>query len=158
MPVVALREMADADLDAIFEQMRDPEAVRMAAFTAADPSDRAAFDAHMARVRASPDVTHRAVTADGVLAGTVASFVVDGDTEVTYWIDRALWGRGIAGAALRLLLDEVRVRPLYARAAADNAGSLRVLAKAGFRVIGEETAYAPARREKIAEKVLRLEA
>ncbi len=157
MPVVALREMADADLDAIFEQMRDPEAVRMAAFTAEDPSDRAAFDAHMARVRSAPDVTHRVVTADGVLAGTVAAFVMAGDTEVTYWIDRALWGRGIAGQALRLLLDEVRVRPLYARVAADNAGSLRVLARAGFEVIGEEVSYASARGTEIVERVLRLD-
>jgi RimJ/RimL family protein N-acetyltransferase len=158
MPVVALREMQDADLDAVFENMRDPVAVRMAAFTAADPSDRAAFDAHMARVRAAPEITHRVVIADGVLAGTVAAFPMDGVTEVTYWIDRALWGRGIAGQALRLLLDEVKVRPLRARAAADNTGSLRVLAKAGFRVIGEETAYASARGEQILEKVLRLDA
>jgi RimJ/RimL family protein N-acetyltransferase len=80
-----------------------------------------------------------------------------GDTEVTYWIDRALWGRGIAGQALRLLLDEVRVRPLYARVAADNAGSLRVLARAGFGVIGEEVSYASARGTEIVEKVLRLD-
>ena len=84
--------------------------------------------------------------------------MVDGGAEVTYWIDRALWGRGIAGRALRLLLDEVPVRPVYARAAADNAGSLRVLAKTGFEVIGEEIAYAPARGTQILEKVLRLAA
>ena len=47
MPV-ALRPVEDADLDALFDQMRDPEAVRMAAFTAEDPDDRAAFDAHLA--------------------------------------------------------------------------------------------------------------
>ena len=39
-----------------------------------------------------------------------------------------------------------------------DAGSLRVLAKAGFQVIGEETSYATARRAQIVEKVLRLEA
>lgn len=138
--------------------MRDPVAVRMAAFTAEDPSDRAAFDAHQARIRARPDVTNRVVTADGAMAGTVAAFVVDGDTEVTYWIDRKLWGRGIAGEALRLLLAEVPARPVYARVAADNAGSLRVLAKSGFREIGEDVGYAAARGEEIVEKVLRLDA
>jgi RimJ/RimL family protein N-acetyltransferase len=158
MPVVALRAMDDADLDAIFEQSRDPVAVQMAAFTRYDPSDRAAFDAHMARLRASPTVIHRVVTADGVLAGTVGAFEMDGETHVTYWIDRSLWGQGIAGQALRLLLDEVKVRPVHAHAAADNAGSLRVLNRAGFKVIGEETAYAAARRAEIVEKVLRLEA
>lgn len=36
------------------------------------------------------------------------------------------------------LLDLVPVRPLHARAASDNAGSLRVLLKAGFKIIGTE--------------------
>jgi hypothetical protein len=40
MSVVTLRPVENTDLDAIFEQMRDPESVRMAAFTAQDPSDR----------------------------------------------------------------------------------------------------------------------
>jgi hypothetical protein len=31
---VALRPIDGSDLDALFEQMRDPESVRMAAFTA----------------------------------------------------------------------------------------------------------------------------
>ena len=33
MAGVALRPVQDGDLDALFEQMRDPEGVRMAAFT-----------------------------------------------------------------------------------------------------------------------------
>ena len=49
MPVIALRPVEDADLDALFDQMRDPEGVRMAAFTAENPDDRHAFDAHRAR-------------------------------------------------------------------------------------------------------------
>jgi len=68
----------------------------MAAFTAQDPDDRAAFDVHMAKVRTSPEATNRIVTLDGRLVGSIASFVVDGDTEVTYWIDRSFWGRGFA--------------------------------------------------------------
>jgi hypothetical protein len=37
---VALRPIDDSDLDALFEQMRDPESVRMAAFTAENPDVR----------------------------------------------------------------------------------------------------------------------
>jgi hypothetical protein len=85
---VALRLVEDGDLDKLFEQMREPESVRMAAFAAPDPDDRDAFDAHMARVRSSPEITLRAVTCDGQLAGSIASFVADGHTEVTYWIAR----------------------------------------------------------------------
>jgi RimJ/RimL family protein N-acetyltransferase len=97
MAEVALRPIEDSDLDALFEKMRDPESVRMAAFVAENPDDRAAFDVHMAKVRALPEVTNRAVTVDGRLVGSIASFVVDGETEVTYWIDRSFWGQGIAG-------------------------------------------------------------
>ena len=87
----------------------------------------------MAKVRTSPEVTTRAVTADGRLVGSIASFVVDGDTEVTYWVDRSFWGQGIASKALTLLLTSVVVRPLFARVASDNVGSLKVLLKAGSR-------------------------
>src|SRR5690606_30170199 len=41
---VALRPVEDPDLDPLFDQMRDPESVWMAAFTAEDPDDRDAFD------------------------------------------------------------------------------------------------------------------
>jgi hypothetical protein len=74
MAVIELRPVADGDLDALFEQMRDPEGVAMAAFTPEDPDNRNAFDAHMARVRSAPEITMRAVICDGDLAGSVASF------------------------------------------------------------------------------------
>jgi RimJ/RimL family protein N-acetyltransferase len=157
MSEVALRPVEDADLDALFVRMRDPESVRMAAFTAADPDDRAAFDAHMARVRTSPGVTHRAGTVDGRLVGTIACFVIEGDTEATYGIDRAWWGQGIAGRALALLLAAVPVRPLFARVVSDNAGSLRVLRRAGFVVTGTEISFANGRKAEIEETILRLD-
>ncbi len=153
---VALRPVDDSDLNALFDQMRDPQSVRMAAFTAKDPDDRTAFEIHMAKVRTSPEVTMRAVTADGRLVGSIASFVIDGDTEVTYWIDRSRWGQGIASRALALFLDTVPVRPLFARAASDNAASLKVLQKAGFAIIGTAIAYANARGTEIEETILRL--
>jgi RimJ/RimL family protein N-acetyltransferase len=154
---VALRPVDDSDLDALFEQMRDPESVRMAAFTAQDPNDRSAFDVHMAKVRTSPEVIIRAVTVDGRLVGSVGSFVVEGDTEITYWIDRSFWGQGIAGRALALLLESVRVRPLFARAASDNVRSLKVLQRAGFVIIGTEISFANGRNTEIEETILRLD-
>jgi RimJ/RimL family protein N-acetyltransferase len=154
---VALRPIDDSDLDALFQMMRDPESVRMAAFTPENPDDRAAFDAHMAKVRALPDVANRAVTFDGRLVGSIASFVVDGDTEVTYWIDRSFWGQGIASRALTLLLESVRVRPVFARAASDNVRSLGVLQRAGFAIIGTAIGFANARNGEIEETILRLD-
>ena len=156
MPRFALRPVEAADLDAIFEQMRDPESVRMAAFTAEDPNDRSAFDAHMAKILSSPETWVRAITRDSRLVGTIGSWVSDGVTEVTYWIDRTCWGQGIATRALGLLLEEISVRPIRARAASDNAGSLRVLQKAGFHPTGTEVAFAQGRAAEIEETILEL--
>ncbi|MFF7445219.1 MULTISPECIES: GNAT family N-acetyltransferase [unclassified Streptomyces] len=153
---VVLREVHDSDLPVFFRQTNDPEAARMAAFVARDPADWDAFEAHWKRIRASDALT-RTVLADGDVVGTAAVYGDPGEREVTYWIDRAYWGRGIATAALRGLLDLVPERPLYARAAADNAGSRRVLEKCGFRVTAHARGYAGARGEEIDEVVLTLE-
>ncbi|MBQ1000809.1 GNAT family N-acetyltransferase [Streptomyces nigra] len=153
---VELRAVHDSDLPVFFRQLNDPEALRMAAFTPEDPADRAAFDAHWRRLRSSSDVL-RAILADGDVVGSAAVYGEPGEREVTYWVDRAYWGRGIATAALRRLLAEVPERPLYARAAADNEGSLRVLAKCGFRVTARARAFAQARGAEIEEYVLHLD-
>ncbi|WP_037775019.1 GNAT family N-acetyltransferase, partial [Streptomyces pristinaespiralis] len=121
---VVLREVEDSDLPVFFRHMSDPESNRMAAFTSEDPTDRAAFDAHWSRIRAS-DAVIRTVLADGEVVGHTAVYGPPEEREVTYVIDRAHWGRGIATLALRALLEAVPARPLHARAAADNAASLR---------------------------------
>jgi RimJ/RimL family protein N-acetyltransferase len=153
---VRLRPVHEPDLDALFRQMSDPESVRMAAFTPEGPDDRQRYDAHMVRVMVSPEITLRAITWKGDLVASIASFVAEGQTEVTYWIDRAVWGRGLASQALALFLEVVRIRPLYARAASDNAGSLRVLEKTGFRIIDTEVSFVPARVAEIEEAILQL--
>ena len=63
----------------------------------------------------------------------------------------------MASRALALLLQEVRTRPVHARAASDNLGSLRVLEKAGFRIIGTNRDFAQARKAEIEETILRLD-
>ncbi|MEV7363829.1 GNAT family N-acetyltransferase [Streptomyces sp. NPDC091299] len=151
---IALREVHDSDLPVFFRLMNDPVALRMAAFTPEDPADRAGFDAHWARTRTSPGVDVRTVLVDGDVVGSAAVYGEPGEREVTYWIDRAHWGRGIATAALRILLEQFPERPLYARAAADNAGSRRVLEKCGFAQTARARGFAHARGEEIDEVVL----
>ncbi|WP_037668387.1 GNAT family N-acetyltransferase [Streptomyces griseus] len=153
---VVLREVHDSDLPVFYRQMNDPQAARMAAFTAEDPADWDAFEALWKRIRSSDDIA-RTVLADGDVVGSAAVYGVPGEREVTYWVDRAYWGRGVATAALRGLLAEVPERPLYARAAADNKGSLRVLEKCGFQVSVTARGFANARGEEIDEVVLTLE-
>jgi len=156
-PTLVLRAVAPGDLDHFFAQQRDPVARHMAAFTSADPDDRAAFDAHWARITADSAIVNRTIEFGGVVVGHVASFEQGGEREVTYWIDRAHWGRGIATRALRLALAELPTRPLHARAAADNAASIRVLTNCGFVTYGTDRGFASARGTEIDEVLLRLD-
>jgi RimJ/RimL family protein N-acetyltransferase len=156
-PPTILRPLLDDDMPTLFEQQLDPAANHMAAFTAKDPSDRAAFDAHWAKVRADQSITIRAIIVDGQLAGSVLSHSWFGDLEVSYWLGREYWGRGIATAALRAFLQEQTERPIFARAVHDNAGSIRVLQKCGFIEVGRDHGFAFARGMEVEEVVMRLD-
>lgn len=153
-PDIALRDVEEADLDVFFEQQLDADANYMAAFTAKDPSDRGAFMERWARIMGDDAITKNSVVADGVVVGHVAGFERDGLMEVTYWIGRRYWGKGYATKALSLFLRELKVRPLYARAAKDNLGSIRVLEKCGFKISGQEKGYANARGREIQEIIM----
>ena len=155
--MIVLRPVEDVDLDTFFEHWRDAEALRMAAFTPADAGDRAAFDARWARMRNDETILMRTIEADGRPVGSIGSWDNDGRREVTYWIGRAHWGKGIASDALRAFLELERTRPVYAATAADNVASQRVLAKCGFDKVGTGRAYAHARGEEVDEVLLRLD-
>jgi RimJ/RimL family protein N-acetyltransferase len=90
------------------------------------------------------------------VAGHIGSFEREGTLEVTYWIGRKYWGKGIASRGLSDFLDEMTVRPVYARAAKDNVASIRVLEKCGFTVCGHDRGFAHACGEEIDEVILKL--
>ena len=153
-----MRPVEDADLEVLFEQQLDPEANRMAAFTAPNPADRQAFDARWQRIRADDESVARTIVADGEVAGSISRWRDPGlpGPEVTYWLGREHWGKGIATGALGRFLEVVPERPLFGRCAADNVASRRVLEKCGFVVEAEERGFANARGAEIAEFLLRL--
>ena len=153
-----LRDMADEDLDVLFEIQDDEVARHMAAFTNPDGDERDNYLAKWRKILANDEITKKVIVLEGKVVGSVGAFAVEGDTEVTYWIRRDLWGHGLATAALAELLRVVTVRPLWARAAADNVGSARVLLRNGFVRRGEETSYAEARGAQIEEHIYRLDA
>ncbi len=75
----------------------------------------------------------------GEVVGHVSVKNVDpegGTAEVGYWVGHPFWGRGVGTAALRLALafafEEQGLEAVYAHVLAGNAGSVRVLEKAGF--------------------------
>jgi RimJ/RimL family protein N-acetyltransferase len=131
---VHLREVTEADLPTLFEHQLDRDAVRMAAF----PSrDREAFFAHWAKILRDEACIALAIVQDGRVVGSMMSFVRDGKQLIGYWLGKAHWGRGIASAALPLLLELVPMRPIHAYVAKHNPASLRVLQKGGFVIIDE---------------------
>ena len=152
-----LREVRDEDLAVLFEQWADPVAAHMAAFTVPDHMDRQAFERRWARLRADETLINRAIVVDGDVVGTIGSWGDPGEREVTYWIGRSYWGRGIATSALDAFLAVDPSRPLHGRLAADNVASRRVLENCGFRVIGTDRGFAQARSAEIEEIVLRLD-
>ena len=85
--------------------------------------------------------------AEGQVAGYIAWYPQEGNPEVTYWLGREFWGRGLATEALKRMLQLVVDRPMLARAATDNIGSLRVLQKCGFEIIGKNEDFANGRGE-----------
>jgi len=153
---VLLRDIAASDLPAFFEYQLDPEANYMAAFTAKDPTDKDAFTAHWAKITGDATITIKTILFEGQIAGSVLSHAWFGKPEISYWLGRAYWGKGIATEALSQFLAALRARPLYARAAKDNVASLRVLAKCGFTVTGEDKGFANARGTEVEEFILEL--
>ena len=154
---ITLRPVETADLDPFYAHQLDPEAIRLAAFVSADRKHRPAFDAHWDKILRAPENTNRTIIADGQVAGHIACFPMEGNLEVTYWLGREFWGRGIATQALNQLLRLITVRPIFARAATDNLGSLRVLQKCGFTIVGQDRGYAHGRGTDTEEYILRLD-
>lgn len=86
----------------------------------------------------------RAIVVDGEAVGSIGAFLGDDvyckSAELGYWLGEPFWRRGIMSSAVRQLCDEVfadyDVVRIHAEPYADNAGSRRVLERAGFRLEG----------------------
>jgi RimJ/RimL family protein N-acetyltransferase len=153
---ITIREVESSDLEIFYEHQLDPESIRMAAFVGKDPKDRVAFDACWEKILNSSQNTTRTIVAEGQVAGHIACYPHGENMEVTYWLGREFWGRGLATQALNRMLHLVIDRPIFASAATDNIGSIRVLQKCGFRIVGKNKDFANGRGEEIEEYILRL--
>jgi RimJ/RimL family protein N-acetyltransferase len=152
---IRIRDVIESDLPIFFEHQCDAASARMAAFGTKDPNENE-LAARWKRSLTDTSTTQKAIVEGGNVIGFVASFMREGQVEVTYWIARSHWGRGVATAALSQLLQCVTTRPIYASAAKDNVASLRVLEKCGFTIRGSGRAFASARGEEIDEVFLEL--
>jgi RimJ/RimL family protein N-acetyltransferase len=127
-----LRDVTEEDLPVFFEHQNDPEAIRMAVWP---PRERDAFFEHWRRIMSDDDLIGKTIVSGDEVAGNITSWPRDGKRYVGYWVGREFWGQGLATKALAELVQELE-RPLYAEVAATNIGSIRVLEKCGFEVVG----------------------
>ncbi len=153
---IKLRRTEVADLGMFFRFQLDEEAAYLAAFMPKDSADKAAYLAKHTKLLSDPTVNNQTILVDHIIAGSVAKFVMEGDAEITYWLDKKFWGQGIATKALKDFLILETTRPLVGRVAFDNVGSQKVLEKCGFVKIGADKGYANARQAEIEEYIYKL--
>lgn len=81
----------------------------------------------------------------GAFIGVVSLMFYEGDwpPEIGYWLGEPFWGHGYGSEAATGLMEAARASGRFevigAKAMAENTPSLRILEKAGFVRIGEET-------------------
>ncbi len=153
---IKLRPTEISDLDILFQFQLDKEGGYLAAFMPKDPTDKAAYIDKYTKLLSDPTVNNQTIILDNIIVGSIAKFIMDGNTEITYWIDRKFWGQGIATQALKKLLANEAIRPIIGRVAFDNFGSQKVLEKCGFDKVGSDKGFANARQEEIEEFVYKL--
>jgi RimJ/RimL family protein N-acetyltransferase len=105
---VQLREVREADLPILFENQRDPEAIRLVALKGRDRED---FTVQWAKILVDETVTLYTILFNGAVAGHITSFDREGVREVGYWIGKRYWGKGVATAALEEFLRLARSTP-----------------------------------------------
>ncbi len=153
---VELRPTRVEDLEHLFQFQLDEEATVMAAFTPAQRTDKSAFLSKYSKLLDEPTVNMKTILLNDNIIGSISKFELEGKAELTYWIDRKFWGKGIATIALQKLLADEPARPIYGRTAFDNIASQKVLEKCGFHKIGTDKGFANARQTEIEEFIYEL--
>ena len=153
---ITLTKTENDDLNALFQFQTDKEANYLAAFTPKDPNNKTAYIEKYTKHLTDSTINMRTIKVNGLIAGSIAKFVMENKPEITYWIDRKLWGQGIASTALKDFLTIEKIRPIYGRVAFDNYGSQKVLEKCGFVKIGSDKGFANARKKEMEEFIYKL--
>jgi RimJ/RimL family protein N-acetyltransferase len=149
-----LRDVLESDLPTFYEDQLDEEAIRMVVFTS---RDKEAFYQHWQKIMADQTSKKQTIVWNGEVAGNVLAFTMEGEREIGYWIGKKYWGKGIATRAVAEFLRYETARPLSAHIAKHNKGSIRVLEKCGFTLVGEDKEFAKTGEETIPGVVMRIE-
>lgn len=154
---IKLRPTEFADLETLFKFQLDKEGGYLAAFMPKDSTDKTAYINKHTKFLDDSTINNQTILLDNIIVGSISKFVMQGDSEITYWIDRKFWGQGIATKALEKLLEIETERPIFGRVAFDNHGSQKVLEKCGFNKIGSDKGFASARQTEIEEYIYKLD-
>jgi RimJ/RimL family protein N-acetyltransferase len=150
---LSLRPLREEDLPTMFEIQFDDEAQHLAAFVGETARDRDAYLKRWREFLKDEEIGTKVIELDGEIVGSVGTFPIEGDIELTYWIRKDVWGRGVATKAVAALLEGFTARPLHARVVEDNLGSVRVLERNGFVRIGSEDSFAEGRQATVTELI-----
>lgn len=153
---IVLRPTEIADLESLFIFQLDTDANYLAAFTSKCSTDKTAYLDKYTKLLSNPSINNQTILVNNIIAGSIAKFIMEGDTEITYWIDKQFWGKGIATMALKKFLTIENSRPIIGRVAFDNFGSQKVLEKCGFVKVGADKGFANARQKEIEEYIYKL--
>ena len=156
MKKITLKPTIVSDLETLFEFQLDKEGGYLAAFMPKDHTNKEAYLNKYKKLLADPTVNNQTILLDNNIVGSIAKFMMEGDTEITYWINRKFWRQGIATKALKEFLIIETQRPIFGRVAFDNFGSQKVLEKCGFVKIGSNKGFASARQMEIEEFIYKL--
>jgi ribosomal-protein-alanine N-acetyltransferase len=154
---MALKKTSEEELEILFEFQLDKDANYMAAFTARNYQDKEAYMDKFRRLLKDPTVNNFTIYEKGEIAGSIAKFERDGQAEITYWLGKDFWKKGIAKNAIKEFLNIETTRPLHAAVAFNNVPSIRLLEGAGFKKTREGKGFANARGEDVVELLYRLD-
>jgi RimJ/RimL family protein N-acetyltransferase len=155
LPRLRLRPFRPSDAETVVAALND-WAVAQWLIVPLHPYGRGDFEGYAEVVRHDHEGEFPTLFAIGFrgsdeLAGSMAvTSNPDGMGEFGYWLARAHWGRGLASEAATAVIMAAKRNPAIRRLVAttdpENEASRRVLAKAGFTLVGQAVRDQPTRR------------
>lgn len=147
---LVLRPQQLSDAGSIAEALSDFQVARMLTRIPAPYHRQDALEWLVMRTAGTAQGWDFAITrADDTLIGVVCVEERDGEWQLGYWLNRAHWGKGYMTEAVSAVTERffqhMPDETLYSGVFADNAASLRVQEKLGFRVVGCHEIYAASR-------------
>ncbi|AUP79660.1 GNAT family N-acetyltransferase [Flavivirga eckloniae] len=153
---IRLRQTEKTDLEHFFLFQLNEEANYLAAFTSKDPTDKTDYFEKWTKLLDDPKINIRTILDNETVVGSIVKFEIEGQAEISYWLDKSFWGKGIATMALKEFLIIENTRPIFGRVAFDNLGSQKVLEKCRFIKTGVDKGFSNARQAEIEEFIYKL--